>query len=946
VATNREIKTDIIKPNSTQTVEINSENIVTESPSIDNGFVLITEDQGGKKTLISSNIPITNITLNNLDASTDPTASNSGNEGYGVGSFWFNQTTSSLFVLVDDSFTPAIQAEFDGQVSGMTEDVLIRAINAGVAGNSVTLNFDGVKTISEAIDDWNDLNPLNEILLISGDGDQIPDNGESITLAGGADAIGAGVWEPIVSEAVIVDTRANINALTRIAGKLYYSTDEDELLVDNGTNLYQASIYRETKANLDSLTRTQGRIVYATDLLQLFFDDGVSLKPIGSGGGGVDVWYKDDFEITAASDFETGNNTAIFSGGTLQGSLINETATPLEGSRSIRYTQIASSLNDWFSILISIADLNKNYARGRDNNWIFFYDYTGNDNDMEIVAWDNTNAVILGRTNLKKGNNRQQLQFFIPTDCTQIKIGFRVLTLNSGAVLKFDLFELNTNPFNFVDIYNATDWIETTFVVDATTTAPTNGTGTTRVLRYRFDGPDCIAQYVLTQTVAGTNGTGDYLYPTPPGVEIDDSIPSYSANIGGNLGRQAAEIPSMIECNGELSDNSTFNDGQIRAYKYSSNQFRISTIAWFDNWFTVRSGNTGLAFGGAQRHQNFTIRFKVKNRTAFAPHLVSNLQPGANWTDLGPMTIGAVTTAPTKGTVTYDKVFLKRNGSNAYLRYSYRQSTSGTGGIGDYLVNLPIINGVQLRFADGVEVTASAITNLDNFVWRGFGTGDFVVDTAANAISCRIVPYNDFQFRVGLRANTGTVGRFGPSLFGLNNSTTNFAFEFEVPIKGWDIENSVTVLSPLIRTAFLEDVKGATVPGGTFTSGSWATRDLISIRGDLSFCSLSANQFTLQPGKYLIESLSAAYKCGLHIAAIRNISDSVFTQIGYTAVSATGDDTVGPAIVQAEIDITSPKTFEIQHRCTATRSTDGRGLAHSITGISNIYTVVKITKLK
>src|SRR5690606_21247003 len=55
------------------------------------------------------------------------------------------------------------------------------------------------------------------------------------------------------------------------------------------------------------------------------------------------------------------------------------------------------------------------------------------------------------------------------------------------------------------------------------------------------------------------------------------------------------------------------------------------------------------------------------------------------------------------------------------------------------------------------------------------------------------------------------------------------------------------------RVAYLKDVKPSGTAGGTFTSGSWQTRDLNTIEGDSSFVSLASNQFTLQPGTYHIE---------------------------------------------------------------------------------------------
>lgn len=93
--------------------------------------------------------------------------------------------------LVGVVHVPAVEgvaAFFEGQVAGMTTDVRIEADNEGVAGNAISLSFDGLDDIDTAIADWNLANPSNTASLISGDGSQIPDNLEDIDLAGGVDA--------------------------------------------------------------------------------------------------------------------------------------------------------------------------------------------------------------------------------------------------------------------------------------------------------------------------------------------------------------------------------------------------------------------------------------------------------------------------------------------------------------------------------------------------------------------------------------------------------------------------------------------------------------------------------------------------------------------------------------------------------------------------------------
>jgi hypothetical protein len=88
------------------------------------------------------------------------------------------------------SHAAGTKASFFGTVSGMTGNVWIIADNAGAAGNSIELSFDGVDNIDTVLGAWNSANPSNTAAFAGygGDAAQVPDNGETITLSGGAAA--------------------------------------------------------------------------------------------------------------------------------------------------------------------------------------------------------------------------------------------------------------------------------------------------------------------------------------------------------------------------------------------------------------------------------------------------------------------------------------------------------------------------------------------------------------------------------------------------------------------------------------------------------------------------------------------------------------------------------------------------------------------------------------
>ena len=68
----------------------------------------------------------------------------------------------------------------------------------------------------------------------------------------------------------------------------------------------------------------------------------------GGAGGGLDVFHTEQFEKTVdASSFTSGNNATFDNGGTLDGTLSDETSSPIAGTKSLKYVMSTSSTNDW-----------------------------------------------------------------------------------------------------------------------------------------------------------------------------------------------------------------------------------------------------------------------------------------------------------------------------------------------------------------------------------------------------------------------------------------------------------------------------------------------------------------------------------------------------------------------------------------------------------------------
>lgn len=138
----------------------------------------------------------------------------------------------------------------------------------------------------------------------------------------------------------------------------------------------------------------------------------------------------------------------------------------------------------------------------------------------------------------------------------------------------------------------------------------------------------------------------------------------------------------------------------------------------------------------------------------------------------------------------------------------------------------------------------------------------------------------------------------------------------------------------------LKDVKSVGTNGGTFTKNAWRTRDLNHLEGIVDFLTLEDNQFTLTEGKYSITARAPAFDVRNHQTRLKNITDDTEI-IGSCSYSWKGSSSMSE--ISTVIEITEPKTFEIQHICSDTNAGTGFGLAAGF-DTDEVYTRVTIQK--
>ena len=143
----------------------------------------------------------------------------------------------------------------------------------------------------------------------------------------------------------------------------------------------------------------------------------------------------------------------------------------------------------------------------------------------------------------------------------------------------------------------------------------------------------------------------------------------------------------------------------------------------------------------------------------------------------------------------------------------------------------------------------------------------------------------------------------------------------------------------------VRDEKASGTAGGTFSAGSFQTRDLNTVMtNEISGASLSSNQIILPSGTYYINAIAQVYSVENHKVKLRNITDSSDVLIGSSEYAIDGYNVSNSSRLTGRFTIAAQKTFEIQHRCADTTTTNGFGVSSGFS-VVEVYADVQIWKV-
>lgn len=311
--------------------------------------------------------------------------------------------------------------------------------------------------------------------------------------------------------------------------------DDAKINLGTASNTKKIVVSKDTLANLTALTREEGSVFYDTDSDNLVVDDGTVLKAVGgAGAGGINhlsgtnidaestvgswVTYKDASQVTPVDG--TGGSPSV--------TFVRTTSSPLIDNASFLFTKPASDVRgEGFSIDFTIDSAHKCEA-----SMIQFYmtpDTNYVDESLEVFLYDVTNSVFVSVTpsKIKKSSltERPFFEFQFPSNSSSYRLIFHVnSTTTTGYTVRFDFFEIKPKQSSLHA--NVTDWI---------TYTPTGGwTGSVSYTgKYRRVGDSMDIDITISTSGAPTGTT--LFVNLPVGITIDDTRLSYTGQNNANV---------------------------------------------------------------------------------------------------------------------------------------------------------------------------------------------------------------------------------------------------------------------------------------------------------------------------------------------------------------------------------------------------------------------------
>jgi hypothetical protein len=224
--------------------------------------------------------------------------------------------------------------------------------------------------------------------------------------------------------------------------------------IDGGTasNAKRITLPKDTLANIQALTRKEGTLWYATDVDKLYSDDGASLNQVGSGAGGsINYILNPDSETGttgwAAYADAAGSSPVDGTGGSPTATITRTTSSPLRGTGSFLVTKDAANRQGEgtsYAFTIDSADQAKVLNISFDYAIASGTFVSGDSSDIRVYVYDVTNSVLIQPAPYtiqggSSGNWKFTGTFQSASNSTSYRLILHIATTSTSAwTFKFD----------------------------------------------------------------------------------------------------------------------------------------------------------------------------------------------------------------------------------------------------------------------------------------------------------------------------------------------------------------------------------------------------------------------------------------------------------------------------------------------------------------------------
>jgi len=656
---------------------------------------------------------------------------------------------------------------------------------------------------------------------------------------------------------------------------------------------------------------------------------GIKTGGDGTGSGSLDTIL----QLTATeqlTDWSTGNNATVLGGGSLAGTFVKETSTPLHGSESYKYTQAAGSLNDYFLSKSFPVDIR---FRGQQVYFSAPIQYNGNTGDIQIVIYDVTNSTVL--TTLSNSiiatNGATQTVIasaLLPLTCANIRVGFQVKVLNSGKILSFDDIQVGQSLYQAAQLNNVTDWQDAGLVA-----ADFQGFGTPTAIQIqsRREGTELVYR-------------GRFVSGTPTAVEARLKL-KFNGSALTSVSNTANGIP-LIQKAGEWATNAVTAIYGTHLIEPSVTYITFGFQSGSQAGLTKQNGNTLTSSGNII---TINARIPINGWSAGNTAIVTPTQQISS--DTLPFTFKATAIVDADPIGTFNTYTYAANTNTATISASAPTQTVASMNIDGFRVFARAYNvasttanpaRVDIKIGKGLKGKSLELYKSAGKVTAG--SLDVVLRGTAIQHGVSFKDYNEVTGILTVDCGYAWDSSVTSNTLLFNDATAQTSGYLTINASTTPSIAALPILQP--RIAYLSDVKANGTAGGSSSAATTHTRTLNTIVDPTGIVtSLTANQFILPAGTYDIFATAPALSSNGHKIRLRNITDSTNSIIGSSELTDSVVTVQTISNLSGQITINASKTFELQHYIATARAINGLG-GQVGNGDVETFAQVKITKVR